>query len=165
MGITKICRSCGIEKEKNSGFYVHATMADGYLNKCKECVKSRAKTYRFQNDSVREYDRKRYYENSERKEYSKKQSKKWHQDNKKKAKEIRLAWISRNPEKRKAHIIVSNAVRDGLLKKQSCSICGTEKTEAHHDDYSKPLEVIWFCKNHHGERHRKYENSKTPLSS
>ena len=31
-----------------------------------------------------------------------------------------------------------------------------EEYEEHHEDYSKPLEVMWLCKKHHGERHRKY---------
>ena len=161
MGNTKVCRSCGIEKEINSGFYVHSEMADGYLNKCKECVKSRVKNHR--NDSVREYDRFRYYNNSDRKEYSKTQSKKWFNENKEKSKKSKLLWISKNLEKRKAHIIIGNSIRDGLLKKQPCLICGIEKTEAHHNDYSKPLKVIWLCKNHHAERHRKYEIPKSYL--
>jgi hypothetical protein len=36
-----------------------------------------------------------------------------------------------------------------------CSICGEQKTiHAHHDDYTKPLDVIWLCRKHHQERHK-----------
>jgi len=27
------------------------------------------------------------------------------------------------------------------------------KAEAHHDDYSRPLDVRWLCKRHHEEAH------------
>ncbi len=30
-----------------------------------------------------------------------------------------------------------------------CSDCGETKVEAHHEDYSKPLDVEWLCKKHH----------------
>lgn len=42
--------------------------------------------------------------------------------------------------------------RRGLLKINTCEICG-KKAEKHHDDYSKPLEVRWLCREHHLENH------------
>lgn len=48
----------------------------------------------------------------------------------------------------------AEAVRDGRLTKKPCEVCGTEeKVEAHHEDYSKPLDVMWLCFKHHRERH------------
>lgn len=35
-----------------------------------------------------------------------------------------------------------------------CSVCGATRGEAHHDDYSKPLDVVWLCRTHHWARHR-----------
>jgi hypothetical protein len=52
---------------------------------------------------------------------------------------------------------VGNALRDSKLFKTPCIVCGSLKSEAHHEDYSKPLEVIWLCRRHHMERHRRYE--------
>jgi hypothetical protein len=43
---------------------------------------------------------------------------------------------------------VSMAVKNGKLKKEPC-LCGNEKVEAHHEDYTHPLDVIWVCKKHH----------------
>jgi len=43
---------------------------------------------------------------------------------------------------------VYTALRNGKLVKQPCH-CGNVKVEAHHEDYSKPLEVKWLCKQHH----------------
>lgn len=63
-------------------------------------------------------------------------------------------WRANHPEKRLAHQAVQTAVRNGCLIKQPCQVCGSEvRTHAHHDDYSKPLDVIWLCHQHHVERH------------
>jgi hypothetical protein len=36
-------------------------------------------------------------------------------------------------------------LRRGRLQKQPCLICGNPKAQAHHHDYSKPLEIDWLC--------------------
>jgi hypothetical protein len=51
-------------------------------------------------------------------------------------------------------IIARNAAR--TLDRKPCEICGAEKADAHHDDYSKPLDVRWLCETHHSEHHRKF---------
>lgn len=59
-----------------------------------------------------------------------------------------------NKLKIKARSIIFVELRSGRLKRQPCSVCGHEfSIEAHHDDYSKPLDIIWLCKLHHTERH------------
>ena len=45
-------------------------------------------------------------------------------------------------------------VKRGKVIKLPCEICGDPKSEAHHNDYSKPLDVIWFCRNCHMEYHK-----------
>lgn len=40
------------------------------------------------------------------------------------------------------------------LKKQPCQVCGAESSHAHHDDYSRPLDVNWLCPQHHALAHR-----------
>ena len=34
-----------------------------------------------------------------------------------------------------------------------CIVCNKEKAHAHHDNYSKPLEIIWLCHEHHMKHH------------
>ncbi len=47
-----------------------------------------------------------------------------------------------------------NCIKKGILIKGNCKVCGkNENVEAHHEDYGKPLEVIWLCRIHHRELH------------
>lgn len=64
-------------------------------------------------------------------------------------------WRNKNPIKTKAHRLVFVEVRAGRMKKKPCGVCGNIKVEAHHQDYTKPLEVLWLCRKHHAEQHRK----------
>ena len=58
-----------------------------------------------------------------------------------------------NPEKHAAHLIMRNAIRRGELVRLPCCVCGEKKSEGHHVDYSKPLDIVWLCKRHHLEAH------------
>lgn len=55
---------------------------------------------------------------------------------------------------------VTNAIEYGRLVKEPCSVCGEQKVEAHHPDYSKPFEVVWVCKPHHAELDKKRRNDE-----
>ena len=57
-----------------------------------------------------------------------------------------------------AHDAVESAIAKGALVRQPCEVCGAERVDAHHDDYSKPLDVRWLCRGHHLKHHR---SSKT----
>lgn len=117
-------------------FYKHKQMADGYLNKCKECAKVDAHKHRQDNlEKIRDYDRAR---NKARPNVSKR------------------VYRDKYPNKYKAHGIVNNSMRSGKLFKEPCAVCGTtERIQAHHDDYLKPLNVTWLCAVHHSEWHLK----------
>jgi len=64
------------------------------------------------------------------------------------------AWKAKNRPKYLAHKRVENAIKTGKLQRRPCEVCGAERAHAHHDDYSKPLDVNWLCAAHHRERHR-----------
>jgi hypothetical protein len=49
--------------------------------------------------------------------------------------------------------MVNKAMKGGYLKRLPCEVCGKEITQAHHEDYSKPLDVNWLCVRHHNDRH------------
>lgn len=69
--------------------------------------------------------------------------------------------IPRDPLKRRARNAVRYALRIGKIKKQACVTCGCKKSEAHHPDYSKPLSVVWLCKDHHRLVHRMEKKKST----
>jgi hypothetical protein len=44
---------------------------------------------------------------------------------------------------------------NNITPPERCSSCNEEKElEAHHSDYSKPLEVVWLCRKCHRHEHR-----------
>ena len=136
---TKKCFKCNEEKDI-SCFSKHPQMKDGRLGKCKECTKK---------DVAKNCAEKReYYAKYERLRY---------QDPKRRA--MAIIYQRRRREKNilqyHANYKTSNAIRDGKLKKRPCEICGAIDTQAHHDDYSKPLDVRWLCRKHHLELHNK----------
>jgi len=63
-------------------------------------------------------------------------------------------WRAKYPGKRRAHVKVMIAIKGGKLQRGVCP-CGETKTQAHHDDYRKPLEVRWLCRDCHMKLHRK----------
>jgi hypothetical protein len=56
-------------------------------------------------------------------------------------------------KKAAARRAVNHAVASGKLSSKP-RFCGEEKTEAHHHDYDKALDMTWICKKHHAELHR-----------
>jgi len=106
-----------------------------YSSMCREHHNERIRNYRASNsEKLRAYDRKRYADNPESKL------------------ETNRKWVRDNPEKIKARNAVNHAIEYGKLVREPC-FCGNKKSEAHHEDYSKPLDVVWLCRKHHKRRH------------
>ena len=63
---------------------------------------------------------------------------------------------ARNADRERAHSAVRQAIKQGELERpEICSLCEMPgDIEAHHEDYSKPLEIIWLCSACHGAEHR-----------
>ena len=131
---SKTCFKCG-EVKLLSLFYKHKGMSDGHLNKCIECAKKDMNANR--------EDKLEYYRASDMARGSRK------------TQEHTYLYRANNPEKYKAHGIVGRAIRAGKLLHQPCEVCSNlEGNHAHHDDYSKPLEVRWLCPACHSEWHK-----------
>lgn len=57
-------------------------------------------------------------------------------------------WQRRNKHKVYANRKINRGVRRGdILKPTHCQVCKMHKTriEGHHEDYTRPLKVIWCC--------------------
>lgn len=151
----KICSKCK-EQKSISKFYKCKTGADGHFNKCKECTKKDVRNNRKKRiDYYRSYDRERnqspirFKQRAELIKIRRSTSK-----GKAKHNEQSRKWREQNKHKRRAYTKVWDAIRDRKLFQQPCEICGKSKANAHHDDYSKPLEVRWLCHKHHMEHHK-----------
>jgi len=151
MSDSKKCFKCG-EVKLLTDFYKHKMMADGRLNKCKECAKKDVRDNRADKvEYYRDYDKKRFKEDPR----VAARLKKYRQSEKGKetAKRGNKKYISKNPIKRAANIIVNNHLRNGSLIKTACEVCGEKKVQGHHDDYAFPLTVRWLCAAHHKQWH------------
>lgn len=158
----KPCISC-TEPKPLRAFYKHPQMADGHLNKCKDCCKRDSNAHRANNlERIKNYDRNRpnHLERTRQiREYSKTEEGRTISNAAKKA------WVERNKHKKKAVEAVNNAVRDGrLIKPIECQLrrpgCIGGRIEGHHHDYSKPLDVWWCCDFCHKLIHKEEREEK-----
>ena len=62
-----------------------------------------------------------------------------------------------HPVQYQSRLKLSRAIASGFIKKPSkCSVCHkkNKRIHGHHEDYSKPLDVIWMCPWCHSQHHR-----------
>ena len=83
----------------------------------------------------------------------------WNKKNLKRRLEIIKRYRRKYPERKKAYEKLNDAIRYGNLARKLCREC-KKKAEAHHPDYSKPLDVIWLCSTHHSKIHNELRGNK-----
>lgn len=139
-----LCNFCSVIKTDFDFYSSNKT-------KCKACI--RAAVIKNRNDKIEYY---RSYDNmrasqphrvAARKDYSLTNA------GKASHKKALLHSKTKFPDKAVARYAVSNAVRDGRLEKFPCLVCGDPKSEGHHPDYSRHLDVVWLCNKHHRKAH------------
>ena len=132
----RTCSRCK-QHQPDGEFY----KADRYTNRirtiCRTCVTKRAKERRLA--GLTQATERARYQASER--YRRRQ------------RENTAKWRRRYPEKIKAQNALQAEIRRGRMSRQPCEVCGA-KAHAHHDDYTKPLDVRWLCPLHHARHHR-----------
>lgn len=135
----KVCFKCNIEKTLDN-FYKHKMMADGHLNKCKECAKK---------DSMGILNKNREEVNRKRRISRAKKSGKYADYSREYRKE--------KSDQSKALQLVYRSIKNGtLLRPRNCSKCLVEcKPQAHHESYDKKdwLKVMFLCRSCHRKIH------------
>ena len=147
-----VCRVCGAGKPSTE-FYDRQRRKDGLVGECKDCTKARVRENRAENVVYyRSYDRLRYREDPDRAAHCQAMGKTVSAEARaEKQRERRRT----EPAKFRARTAVSNAIRDGkLVRGDTCFFCGgDQRVQAHHHDYSRPLDVYWLCAACHGKLH------------
>lgn len=150
----KRCYKCK-EWKGRSLFFKHEQAFDGLNCYCKSCQALRASAYRRSEKGgviARKVDRQWRQRNPKKvSEYQRK----YRRENLEKT----VAWHRRyrkeNPDKCHARARINNLICGGKIIRGDCEVCGAPNAQAHHDDYSKPLDVRWFCATHHKMYHWK----------
>lgn len=133
----KLCSVCGAEKNLGA-FQKRAASHDGVTAACRECLRKR--------DAAR-YKKERDYRMDRHREYMQTPA------GKRAHKKAAARWRSENKLKRAAHLLLASALKSGIVVKAPCERCGSTRVHAHHEDYSRPLDVMWLCAKHHREVH------------
>ena len=159
----KKCSKCKVEKDE-SEFSKSKSKKSGLDYRCKECCKTRCKEWRKKNplygkdwyEKNPQYNKKYskgWYRNSKNIERKKQHNEDWRKNNR----EYFRNWDKNHPKDPiavKARHMVASAIENGTLIRQPCSVCKTNKfIHGHHEDYHKPLDVIWLCAKHHHYLH------------
>ena len=63
----------------------------------------------------------------------------------------------RHRAKHEARWKLRREITQGRMVRKPCEKCANPKSQAHHDDYRKPLDVRWLCRKCHMAEHRKYK--------
>lgn len=160
----KTCSRCKSVKPLEQ-FFRRSVLRDGRSAECKECAGERRRA--FQKSDHGKAVIKRHQATDKAKE-TKRVYEERHAD---RLKVIRADWQktvrgrarhradaktykSRHPERNAAHALINKLIRKGVISRGPCEVCALPEAQAHHDDYSKPLDVRWLCTKHHTEHHR-----------
>ncbi len=144
----KTCSKC--KKELNLDNFVRDKQKlSGYYSQCKACKRE----YLSRNKGHISKQRSVYWDNN--KGVLSKKAKVYRQENKGKLSEYSAEYRANNPHKLKAYQLLRDSFRYGNnTKPLNCTKCGNNsKLEAHHEDYTKPLDVLWLCRSCHKKHH------------
>jgi hypothetical protein len=132
----KLCKKCGKEKDA-SLFDRSSSSPDGLGGKCKMCESIRqADKYRRKRDAISD------------------RNQRWKDENRDKITAYNKKHYAKEIDRYRARALAGRALlRGDITKNEVCAMCGGRSEQGHHEDYSKPLEVVWLCRSCHKRRH------------
>ena len=153
----KTCNKC-CKAKPLAEFHIKRKHPDGLAYICKDCSRLYAEEYNKKN-RVKGYWRNRNWRLANP-EKANAMCRKYRQKGKRPAQEY--------DKKRRAVNKLNHEIHAGRITRPShCSQCNARGLiEGHHEDYSKPLDVIWLCKQCHWKIHfpkPKYEPAQKAL--
>lgn len=140
----KRCPRCQVVKPV-SAFHRRSDRGDGYNDTCKECRREMQQDWtEEQREAARESVRR-----SQARPESRRRAVAY------------MAEYQKRPEVKAKHrarnAVKASLLKGTLVKPTSCSRCKRPKhrraIHAHHEDYTKPLNVQWLCVTCHGKAH------------
>ena len=160
----KTCKRCGEDKPL-SGYHKNKSSKDGHQLYCKPCNNGSAMAWAKRNPSSMKAIHLRHYvnnadarRNSARDAATPESRKKYRDENRDTINRGQRARRARNREKPAAYRLVREAIKAGdLANPDRCEMCESPSVLAHHEDYSKPLDVNWLCRPCHGKVHRNHD--------
>jgi hypothetical protein len=139
---TKRCPKCA-RQLPYTAFAKDARTKTGLRSNCRECCSKYQKRYHREHQPT-----------EEQKAIARARATAWRLEHPERHQANIEAYRRRKSEIRAAQIAVQTALVAGRLVRQPCEVCGSAKSEAHHDDYDRPLDVRWLCRPHHIEADR-----------
>ena len=147
----KHCPKCKETKQFDE-FYRDSLRGDGRQGYCKLCMNAVNKGCYLKNIDNRKKRLRKYHK--EHREELRRYSKEYYKLNRVEIRDRIRQYKIDNPEAVKAHGLVDTAIRSAKIIPCKCENCGSRDAAAHHEDYSKPLDIKWLCKSCHQILHR-----------
>lgn len=140
----KNCHKCKLDQELSNFYFRHGVME----NNCITCRRSYSKEYR----RTHSYDSVKNYHQTQRGKLSVNRA-------------SQKAYIKHREKWRARYKLRYEVKKGNIIKPFNCSDCKKKlPLQGHHEDYTKPLEVIWLCSKCHAKADKILE-SKVNLSS